>query len=239
MALVTRKEFAEMCGVDVNYINTYVSRKKISVLPSKKIDTDNPLNVIFKKNLKKTQKEKLEEQRAEKRERKTVPKVEELSEFEKKRLAKLYAETVEVFTPEETPRERREREKQNEDDKETVSWDLRKKIADAKRAERAAEKELLMVEKMMGNLMPVDMVEQILRVNIQDIFKTFENELINLASIYCDILAGGNREKLADIIKKIRHKLEDTVKRIETTAAQEIENVVSEYAESRSRGERK
>ena len=87
--------------------------------------------------------------------------------------------------------------------------------------------------------MPVDLVEMILKVNVQDIFKTFENELINLGSIYCDILAGGNRDKLAEIVVKLRMKLSETIKRIELTAAQEIENVVEDYAETRNRGERK
>lgn len=240
MAIVTRQEFADLCGKPVGIINTNVSRKKISTLKDKRIDTENPLNKIFYKKCKQEAKEELDNQRKEKREAKKAPATKpELSEFEKKLLEQNYKDVVEIFTPAETLQQKRERKKQNEDDQEITDWDRRKKIADALKAERAAELSQLQVEKMMGNLMPVDMVEQIIKVNIQDIFKNFENELINVASIYCDILAGGNREKLSEIIKKLRLKLSDIIERTKQTAAQEVENVIEDYAESRNRGERK
>ena len=47
-----------------------------------------------------------------------------------------------------------------------MSWDARKKKADALQAERKAELTQLQVEKMMGSLMPVDLVETIFRINI-------------------------------------------------------------------------
>ena len=51
MAIVTRKEFAELCGKSTNYINTYITRNQISVIPpdGKLIDTENPLNILYKK----------------------------------------------------------------------------------------------------------------------------------------------------------------------------------------------
>lgn len=236
MALVSRKEFAEICGVETNYINTYVSRKKISVLPTGQIDTENPLNVVFKKNL-------IANRNKGVREKRIIKKKEvEIKESIEKQIAEQYkdvVQTIEVFTPKETPKQRKQREKQNQDDEDSLNWDLRKKIADTLKSERQAEKEKLAVEKLMGNLMPVDMVEQIMRVNTQDIFKSFENEMINLASIYCDILAGGDRDKLAELIKKIRQKLEFVIQKTEKTSLQEIENVIQEYAEVRSRGENK
>ena len=144
-----------------------------------------------------------------------------------------------IYTEPEMPEQTKKREKQNEEEQEWVDWDMRKKIADALKAEKAAELAQLQVDKLMGNLMPVDMVEMIFKMNTQDIFKTFENELINLASIYCDILAGGNREKLSEIIKQLRQRLTDTIERIKENTADEIENAIESYAEERSRGERK
>lgn len=234
MALVTRKEFAELCGKEAAYINVYITRKKISVLPSKLIDTENPLNKIFKANCKKIEKATVEKGRAEKREKKQ-PAPKPAKEY----IEENYKKVVEVFTPEETPAQKKQREQQNEDDEEVIEWDFRKKVADALRSERAAEKAQLEIEKMMGALMPTDLVQQIFTVNTKDIFKTFETDLINIASIYCDILAGGDRAKLAEIIIKIRGKLTENIKRIELTTEAEIENVIANYAESRSRGERK
>ena len=237
MAILTRAEFAATCNRTVLVINTNISRNKISVIPpkGKMIDSENPLNKIFKKNCLQLDKKRLEEEKTKKKE----AKVEEQTVKEPEKLEEVYEKTVEIFTKQETPVQRKRREKQNSEDAESVNWDARKKKADALKADRAAELAQLQVEKMMGNLMPVDLVEMILKVNIQDIFKTFENELINLGSIYCDILAGGNRDKLAEIVTKLRMKLSETIKRIELTAAQEIENTVEDYAEVRSRGERK
>lgn len=237
MAILTRAEFAATCNRTVLVINTNISRNKISTIPpdNKMIDSENPLNKIFKKNCLALDKKKAEEEKLKKKEQKLDNKPVENPE----ELEKAYTETVQIFTKQETPAQEKRRKKQNEEDAESVNWDARKKKADALKAERAAELAQLQVEKMMGNLMPVDLVEMILKVNIQDIFKTFENELINLGSIYCDILAGGNRDKLSELITKLRLKLNETIKRIESTAAQEIENTVEDYAEVRSRGERK
>lgn len=238
MAIVSRQEFADICGVDIKYLNVYISRKKVATVITDKslIDTENPLNVIWKKNLKKNEKEKVEKQRAEKRVKKQQLNNDPVIE---KTIQETYQEVVEVYTKPETPTQRKKREKQNEDDEELVSWDLRKKIADTLKAERAAELEEMKVQKMQGNLMPVDLVKQILKMNIQHILKTFENDLVNIASVYCDILAEGDRAKLSELIKKMRISLTDTIRKTESNAAQEIENVIEDYAEARSRGERR
>lgn len=229
MAIVTRKEFAELCGKSVNYINTYITRKQVSTIPpgNKLIDTENPLNILFKKKCKSIERGKVEEKREQKKEAKKP--------IQEQPVIPIY----EIFTKPETKAEKEARLRKNQEDEEDLSWDARKKKADALQAERKAELTQLQVEKMMGSLMPVDLVDSILRINIQDIFRTFEAGCINLASIYCDILAGGDREKLAEITGKLRQELSRTIERVKTSAAQEIENAVEDYAESRSRGERK
>ena len=248
MSILTREEFAAVCKTTVPTINTNISRKKISVLTSdkKKIDTENPLNKIFKKKYialfkKKEADEKIAEIKSErKKEDSGAP-----TSFRETLLSVTQdlgiseEDMDEIFTQEETLEKKRQRLKQNEEDEEVVDWDTRKKIADALKAERAAELAQLQVDKLMGNLMPLDLIEMILKVNIQDIFKTFENECINLGSIYCDILAGGNREKLSDLIKALRQSLSETISRIEDTTAIEIENAIESYSEVRSRGEKK
>ena len=85
-----------------------------------------------------------------------------------------------------------------------LSWDARKKRADALKAESSAEKEALAVKKMMGQLMPTELVEQILRINIQNIFKEFGAGSLNIASTYCDIMANGDRTLLGEIELSLR-----------------------------------
>lgn len=254
MPYLSRKDFAMICDTTTAIIHTNVARKKINTVPGNKklIDTDDPLNKIFKKNsLALSKQNKAESKAKAKRES-----MKEAIEDKKEKFigAATFKEAIDVvaddlgitdddikkvFSGAEMPKQTKARAKQHQESQESVDWDLRKKIADAQKAELAAEKAQLDIEKLMGKLMPVDLVETILKVNIQDIFKTFENELINLASIYCDILAGGDRERLSEIIKKIRLKLAETIERVEISAAQEIENVVESYAEVRNRGEKK
>lgn len=229
MALVTRKEFAELCGKPVNYINTYVTRKQVAVLPDKRIDTDNPLNVLFKKKCKSIERTKEEEARVERKTSKL--KIEEPVNGE-------ISETL-IYTKKETAEEKAARLKQNAEDEENMSWEARKKRADALKAERAAEISQLQLDKMMGSLLPVDLVEAIFRINIQDIFKNFESSCLNIASIYCDILANGDRTKLAEITGRIRTELAAIIERTKRNAASEIENAIDDYSETRSRGERK
>lgn len=252
MALLNREEFAALCGRSTNYINTYIGRKKIRTLPENKklIDSEDPLNILFRKNLKKVDSSIVEMRRAEKRKKKNpesplltaaVPEIqaglEDVSKM-KEDIQELYGKVVETLREPVTDIPKKTRQEEDDDD-EIGSWALRKTIADTLKAEKQAEKEALAVEKMMGKLMPTDMVQQIIQVNVGHIYKTLENELINIGSIYCDILAAGSREKLGEIIARIRENLQRIVKDTEETALKEVENVIDEYSETRNRGERK
>lgn len=240
MPILTRADFAIVCKTTPAVINTNISRKKISTLATDKklIDTENPLNKIFKKNQLALANGKVKDERAEKKQQK----YQEAAGFRKvieDALPDADPEIIdEIFSKEETKTNKKINAAKNEEDKERVDWDLRKKKADAIKAEKAAEMQGIQIEKLNGKLMPVDLVKTILKVNIQHINKTYEQDLINIASIYCDILAGGSRDKLAEIILELRTKLNDVIKRTEQTAYQEIENVIDDYAETRSRGER-
>ena len=254
MSVILRDEFAALCKTTLAVVNTNISRKKISTVVGdrKRIDTENPLNKIFKKRYVAMAKKKESDLKISDLKEKVNPVLEKKKKdfiqaptfrdaikLVQDELGISDEEIEEIYTEPESLADTKRREKQNEDDEENLDWDLRKKIADALKAERAAELAKLQVDKLMGNLMPLDMVEMILKVNIQDIFKTFENECINLGSIYCDILAGGNREKLSELIKHLREILSGTISRIEETTATEIENAIESYAEVRNRGERK
>jgi hypothetical protein len=218
MALVTRKEFAAICGCSLAIINTNVNRSKIAVLPNKKIDTESQLNKNFKKLRALTKKT---------RAAKKAPKV---IEIEKE---------VMVYSQPEPKRTSKEEQEINDRADNIVDWQERKIIADAKKAERDSELKALQLEKMMGQLIPVELMRRILKINIQNVFMSFENELINIASIYCDILAGGDRKKLADITKQMRDNLARIIADTNKNAAKEIRGVVTDYSETRSRGERK
>ncbi len=225
MSIVTRAEFAALCNRDVKFVNVYVSRKKVMPMLDDKslIDTENPVNVLFAKEQKANDAKK-------KKEAKKPPSAAPIE--------KLYTDVVEVIEVEK-PKRSRSTKKEIDQADEMLSWDARKKRADALRAESAAEKEKLQVEKMMGQLMPTELVQQILRINLQSIFKEFEAGCLNIASTYCDIMAGGDRVLLGNVTDKLREVLDDTIQRSKEVAEIEINNAIEEYAETRNRGERK
>jgi hypothetical protein len=77
------------------------------------------------------------------------------------------------------------------------------------------------------------------QIHNRDIFATFQNDVDNLASIYCDIMANGNRSKLAEVSKALSEKLDSSVSRASEVAEASIQNAIEEYRETRNRGERK
>ena len=127
----------------------------------------------------------------------------------------------------------------SEDQEGYEDWPARKRKADALLQEAKAEKERLAVEKVAGQLLPLDLTLQIIQIHNRDIFATFQNDVENLASEFCDRLAGGDRKALAELTARLSAKLEDSIKRAADVAQASIESVIDEYSETRNRGERK
>lgn len=117
------------------------------------------------------------------------------------------------------------------------SLTLRRKKADLELAERNSELKRLEIQKKMGELMPIELVENILTVNIQTVFRSFEAEAENVASIYCDVL--GDRSQLSEMVGQMREHLQKTISEVKSKAADEVKKAIMEYTEVRSRGEKK
>ena len=132
MPIITRADFATICKTTVGVINVNVSRKKISTLSTNKtmVDTENPLNKIFKKKQLALAAEKLAGERAEKK-GKVYEKAKEKSDFRKVIDAALPEEDEdlvdEIYSKKETETEKKARLKQNERDEDVSDWDLKKK----------------------------------------------------------------------------------------------------------------
>ena len=134
--------------------------------------------------------------------------------------------------------EKREIQSAKKDREALLALELRQKTANAEYKEREAELKQIQLEKIAGNTLPLDLVDTILTINLQTIFKVFSSELENIATISVEIL-GGSREDLVRITNSqsvILNKLVETAK---TNANFEIDRAVAEYSEVRARGERK
>ena len=229
MGLFTRKEFAALCHTTVGIVNTNVNRGKI-ILFDKKIDSENPINkAFFEKYYKKSQEEK--------KKKKTAKEAEE-------KVEELYNEVVEkaskkIVFKKKTDTKNKERKKAIKKAESIMTWEERKKKADALLQERKAEQAKLQLEKMAGKLLPTEVAFDVVRVHNQSIFATFQNDIENQASIFCDILAGGDRKMLAKLNEKLSELLTACIERAEEVAISGIENAIEKYAETRNRGEKK
>lgn len=227
MAYLNKEEFAAMCRTTVAVLNTNISRNKIVYdKEDKTIDSEDPLNKAFFKKYKK---------KAEDEESKTkiTDKIEHIyNDVVDKVTAKV---TSKVDADKKETKQNKSREKSQS----IVDWTERKTIADAQLQEARAEKEQMQLEKLAGKLIPIDLTFRILNIHNNDIFATFHNDVDNLASVFCDILAGGDRKKLAEISGKLSEKLADCVKRAKEVSESSIRNAIDEYQEVRNRGEKK
>lgn len=223
MADLSKDEFASICRTTPAIISTNIHRNKIIFnKETKKIDSDDPINKAFFKKYKKMYEEK------------------EAMQTVSKKIDTLYDEVVEKATKKVSKKEvDEEKKKSKAKSQEILDWTERKLVADALLQEARAEKEKLNLEKLAGKLIPVDLVFNILNIHNHDIFATFQNDAENLASVYCDILAGGDRKRLSEITTKLGEKLNDAVKRAKEVSISSIEIAIDEYSEVRSRGEKK
>lgn len=116
--------------------------------------------------------------------------------------------------------------------------DLRTRIAAAETKEREAELKRLQLEKLAGNLLPVDQCEKIIVVNVQAILKNFRSERDNMALVMVERF-GGSRKDLVEITTALDKIMDVVISKAEKDANYELDIAVSQYQEVRSRGERK
>ena len=223
MAELSKEEFAAICRTTPGIINTNIHRNKLVYdIETKKLDSDDPINKAFFKKYQRLHDEK-----------KNNEKVQE-------KIAVIYDDVVEKVTEKVTKRQQETKATESKKkSKVTNDWYERKLQADTLLQEARAEKENLNLEKAAGKLIPVDLVFDILNIHNHDIFATFQNDAENLASVYCDILASGDRKKLSEITTKLSEKLNDAVKRAKEVSMSSLEMAIGDYQEVRSRGEKK
>jgi hypothetical protein len=138
----------------------------------------------------------------------------------------------------ETAAERLEKKRAEKHRNTFQELELRKKEADVLFVERQSELKQIQLEKIAGNTLPLDITTNLLKINLQQIFKTFSIELENLATISVETL-GGTRADLVRITNAQNAMLKKIVETAKVNANQEIEIYLQEYTETRGKGERK
>ena len=107
---------------------------------------------------------------------------------------------------------------------------LRKQVADVLKVERDAEKKKLEIEKLQGKLMPIELVEQILSINLNTVFKEFEASIFSQVQMF---IPSNDREEIATATEKIRFSLADVIEKAREESADQIEAIINDYSQSR------
>lgn len=265
MALVKRIDFGNALGVKDGTIRSLISRKQLCCNKNGLIDTEKPLNYAYllkinggnqavfadfdlnsKSNVQrklvvatKTE-EKISTASKTSTKKSTTAKVESVkpsATYSKKTTTK-YQETIPEPEPKETAEDRKLKREEERIRKEQLDYDLRLKKANAISKEREAELKTMEIEKKMGNTIPLDKVISLMAINYKAIFKSFHANLKNIASTTVHSL-GGTNDDLHNVMKELEESLNHIIEKSKEKAAHDVDMLVQEYSEVRSRGERK
>lgn len=219
MALLTVKQFAALCHTTPAIVRTNKKRGRVVVVEGY-VDTEDEINNTFFEHYNQKFLDQRDKQPKKTKNSNTIEPV-------KKVIRKKPLPSADKLADSKAK------------SKNKIDWAERKAKAEAIYKERQAELQLVQLQKLAGKLIPTDLVFNIMLIHNKAIFAEFQNALENYASIYCDILAGGDRKYLAEISGKLAKEMAKTIKKAEKVARKQIKNAVAEYSQTRSRGEKK
>ncbi len=215
MALHSRKEFYEKCGVSKAYLNVNISRGKV-ILTGNMIDDALPENAYFL------------EKRTDKGEGST-PAAPVKSKRGKPKKA-VTAEQVEII------QKKREEEGPDPDEETRSKWGLekeQKRLAIIK-AEEDIELAKMKREKMAGQLIPTDLVINLFAAHSKNITTNFHQAVESLLSNISKQI-GLDRKQVAEIRGQLIEVINLSVKDSVAASRKDIDSIVGEYSQKRDR----
>ena len=240
MAEVSRQEFADMCGDDVKTLNVYISRGKViinnKVDKSKAIDTTHPINKVFIKQRKESNKLKVQTKQI----IATLPKaaihprqhiLPSDDDEDDEMPESISPETMmALFAGNKGGRRVR-----GDDDElgGMQKWLLMKIKGDAELVSLKVEREQLLLQKAAGKLLPVDLVTEVHRRYATHIFSHFENGIETIAAKFCDIMAGGDQSLYARAVDDCRSVLTSCIKAAGKDVNEDIERLVADFSDKK------
>lgn len=218
MALYTRAQFAKECGVSTNYINTYIGRKK--VIPSGDFIDD---EVLQNKEFKRKLQEKLASSGPVTSKEKPVT------------TRNLEHKDPDLSKLNNTPERNRERNKENDYD-DMFDLGQRKLKIEIEKREQEVEKLRIYNAKKAGELIPIDLVTQLVKVHNQSILTMQEITIESLLTIF----SGDHKltdAQTGDLRGKIKRLLNSGVEKAIQTTDKNLEKIVEEYSNARGIGD--
>lgn len=242
MGQVSRQDFADLCGVDMDSLRTYISRKKVIVHGEKGkfIDTSNPINKAFRDKRKSNADSKKEMQdiiaRIPVNQRKGKPDSFNDDEDDDNPLP-------ESLSPEALlalfAGNKGGRQGKGGDDSESMQRYIKMKIkGDGELVAAKVIKENIQIEKLSGSLLPIDLVHSIQEVYCKSIFNSFENGCQNFASLICARLVNGDMTLYTQLVGELMAILQKCVDDAGRQAEDDIDRLIDEFSISKGRGEK-
>ena len=243
MSDVNRKIFAELAGLSSGNLSNYIKRGKIIPNDDGTIDTEFELNKIFLENRKKLKDEK-DNPKPKKELIQDLPFLEDVMEE-----VEIEPEPEPILEPQVFPQKKEKKPSKlllpvkekaaatspveiilNGEKVNAKELALRKQVADVLKVERDAEKKKLEIEKLQGKLMPIELVEQILSINLNTVFKEFEASIFSQVQMF---IPSNDREEIATATEKIRFSLADVIEKAREESADQIEAIINDYSQAR------
>lgn len=101
------------------------------------------------------------------------------------------------------------------------------------------QREEHLLAKSMGKLLPIEMVEGIIKRHASSFLKSFEKGVENIASIHVNILAGGDQTKKVRVMEDCRRELSRCITEAGESAKLEIDQLIEDYSETLLRGQKR
>lgn len=215
MALYKKAEFAAECKVDTAYISVMLKRGKV-IEDDGKIDSTDPINQAFIRH-----QQELAAKRAHKEDPENSGKTPKMAEFIGK-----------------TPKKLRQNKTRKQATNSAVSAVVTEKFnveLDERRARTAkAQQEMQLLkmkeQKLSGQLIPTELVANTLRQLLQSVMVSFSD---GADALIVDIAKSLkiDRERMADLRKRLKHITNEAVNRSVTDAQKNIQNIVQEHSQ--------
>lgn len=224
MAIVSRKEFAEMCGDDVKQLNVYIARKKVMLhTDGKNIDTEDVINLLFKK-------QRQEHNKAKKSE---IELVKHVTKNPRSNIDEEKSDNIDAAIIKEVFKDVGE----NNSAGGMQALLLKKLRGDAEYATVRAEKEKMLLAKTAGELLPIHLALDAHKIYMRSIVISFETAIENIANKFCHIMANGDMEMYTQIVEASRIELHRCVQDAGGETNRDIENLIKEFTTIRRKAE--
>jgi hypothetical protein len=228
MPIVTRKEFAELCGFpDAMQLNVFISRRNVSHLPDNKklLDTDDPINALF-----------IEAKKAQNAAKLQAVATQDVSVIPKSKRVNKPKTGVQ---PKEVQQKDKQIVEQLQKNQARVDQDMQKKALEIENLELAKQQKLLALNKAAGQLIPVDLVKGVLKRHSDSIIKSFERGIETLLTIIVQTTSGGDPKVHGKFLGMAKKTLSDCIVAAGEMSEEEITILVDEFSQQLNRGQRR